>query len=217
MTSNLQSITEEQHYFFKVLQEEYMQAYKMLNSMPPLTFTVYGGAKLQEDSPVYKEIQEFSKELSKLGWGAASGGGPGAMKACLVGGNEGKTDTTGFKINLFREQTPSVATNDYIFENFAPRKHALRQSDIYIFVPGGWGTFDELFELITLQKVDKSPLKPVILYKKDFWAGLLKWLEVQPLKDKLIKPEELENFILLDSPKEVIDFVTKHEIKKTSK
>jgi uncharacterized protein (TIGR00730 family) len=201
-----QSITEDQFTFFKVLKNEYEAAYELLNSMPNLTLTVYGGAKLDEKSMVFKEIQEIGKELSDLGWGMVSGGGPGAMKAALTGGNRGSTPTTAMKIDLSREKTDKIANIDYLFTNFAPRKYALRQSDLYMFVPGGWGTFDELFELITLQKVDKIPHKPVILYKKDFWSGMLKWLENTVLNDGLIKAEELASFVILDTPEEVINY-----------
>jgi uncharacterized protein (TIGR00730 family) len=208
MTNRTEALSEDQYKFLKQVETEYIEAYKVLNNMPPLSFTVYGGAKLSEDHKTYKDTVKICNSLSDKGWSIVSGGGPGAMKAALVGGNLGTTPTTAFKIDLARESTNKVADNEYLFQIFSPRKHALRQSDAYMFVPGGWGTFDELFELLTLQKVDKIPVKPVILYGKAFWSGLIEWLTQTALKS------ELSSFLIFDEPKEVIDFLEKHNIEK---
>lgn len=205
----LQSLSEDQFKLLQILEKEYTTAYKILNIMPSYTVTVYGGAKLKEESNIYSEIVKICTTLSKEGWGMVSGGGPGAMEAALKGGNIGGAPTTAFKIDLLREQTNSDATNEYLFTSFAPRKHALRQSDVYIFVPGGWGTFDELFELVTLQKVNKIQNKPIILYNKEYWTGILKWLKETVLKEGLITQEELESLIVMDSVEEVTSFLLK--------
>jgi uncharacterized protein (TIGR00730 family) len=207
MTSNTESLSEDQYKFLQLIEKEYIAAYKVLNFMPPLSLTVYGGAKLSEDDVTYKDTVKICHEMSVHGWSIVSGGGPGAMKAALIGGNLGKTPTTAFKIDLSRESTNKVADNEYLFSIFSPRKHALRQSDAYMFVPGGWGTFDELFELLTLQKVDKIPLKPVILYGKSFWMGLIDWLKDTALKKSLIKESELAAFLIFDTPDEVTDYL----------
>ncbi len=208
MTNKHQTLSEDQFKFLKKLEEEWTQAYLVLNEMPPLTLTVYGGAKLNETDQAYIDTVKIATELSNKGWGMVTGGGPGAMKAALVGGNNGKTPTTAFKIDLSREATNKVADNEYLFTNFPPRKHALRQSDAYMVVPGGWGTFDELFEVITLQKVNKIPLKPIILYDGKFWKPMIDWFKNEVLKRDLIKEEEINSLYILDSPKEVIDFLT---------
>lgn len=207
MTSNTESLSEDQYKFLQQVEKEYIAAYRLLNNMPSLSLTVYGGAKLSEEDKTYKDTVEICHQMSIHGWSIVSGGGPGAMKAALVGGNLGKTPTTAFKIDLSRESTNKVADNEYLFGLFSPRKHALRQSDAYMFVPGGWGTFDELFELLTLQKVDKIPLKPVILYGKSFWIGLICWLKETALKKDLIKESELESFLVFDTPDEVTEYL----------
>ena len=210
--SRLQSLSEDQFKLLQILEKEYTAAYKILNIMPSYTLTVYGGEKLKEESEVYCQIVKICTILSKVGWGIASGGGPGAMAAALKGGNLGGTATTAFKIDLLREQANFDADNQYLFTSFAPRKHALRQSDVYIFVPGGWGTFDELFELITLQKVNKIQTKPIILYNKEYWTGMLTWLKDTVLKDGLIKQDELDSLLIMDSVEEVTNFLLKKEL-----
>jgi uncharacterized protein (TIGR00730 family) len=215
MTSNFQSITEDQYKFLKVIEEEYIASYELMNSMPNLTLVMYGGTKLEEDSKTYKELVSIAHTLSDKGWGMVSGGGPGAMKAAIVGGNMGKTPTTAIKVDIKKEKSPKIAEHEFLFTNFAPRKFALRQSDVYMFVPGGFGTFDEFFEIVTLQKVDMIPIKPVILYNKEFWDGMLKWLTDTVLKENFITKEELDSWIILDSPEEVIAFLDEEAKKKT--
>jgi uncharacterized protein (TIGR00730 family) len=209
-------MTEDQHKFLKVIEGEYVASYELLNSMPQLTLSIYGGTKLPEEGKTYNEIVQIGHKLSDMGWGMVSGGGPGAMKAAIVGGNLGKTPTTAIKVDIKKEKSPKIAEYEYLFTNFAPRKFALRQSDVYLFVPGGFGTFDEFFEIVTLQKVDMIALKPVILYKKDFWEGMLKWLRETVLTENFITPEELDSWIILDTPEEVIQYLDDHA-KKTIK
>jgi uncharacterized protein (TIGR00730 family) len=208
MNDKHQTISEEQYRFLKIIEDEYIHAFTVLNSMPPLALTVYGGAKLKEEDKTYKDTVKIAHELSNKGWGMVSGGGPGAMKAALVGGKMGETATTAFKIDLSREATDKVADNEYLFTTFSPRKHALRQSDAYLVVPGGWGTFDELFELITLQKVDKITVKPIILYDKKFWSGLIDWIKGEVLDRGLILNKEFDSIYIMDTPAEVITFLT---------
>ncbi len=210
-------MTEDQYKFLKVIESEYIASYDLLNSMPNLTLSIYGGTKLEEGGKTYNEIVDIGHRLSNLGWGMVSGGGPGAMKAAIVGGNLGKTGTTAIKVDIKKEKSPKIAENEFLFTNFAPRKFALRQSDVYLFVPGGFGTFDEFFEIVTLQKVDMIASKPVILYKKDFWEGMIKWLTKTVLKDNFITKEELDSWIILDTPDEVIKFLDDRAKKILSK
>ena len=213
MTSNFQSMTEDQYKFLKIIEGEYIASYDLLNSMPNLTLSIYGGTKLEEGGKTYNEIVDLGHKLSNMGWGMVSGGGPGAMKAAIVGGNLGKTETTAIKVDIKKEKSPKIAANEFLFTNFAPRKFALRQSDVYLFVPGGFGTFDEFFEIVTLQKVDMIAIKQVILYKKDFWEGMLKWLTDTVLKDNFITQEELDSWIILDTPEEVVKYLDEHSKK----
>ncbi|MGL4758317.1 MAG: TIGR00730 family Rossman fold protein, partial [Patescibacteria group bacterium] len=203
------TLEEDQFRFLKKIEQEWTQAYLILNQMPSLTMTVYGGAKLSETDKAYKDTVEICKQLSKKGWGMVTGGGPGAMKAALVGGNDGGTPTTAFKIDLSREETKKVANEEYLFTNFPPRKHALRQSDVIMVVPGGWGTFDELFEVITLQKVEKLTIKPIILYDKEFWQPMMKWLKDHCLKRNLIRESEFNNIHIMDTVEEVVNYLSK--------
>jgi uncharacterized protein (TIGR00730 family) len=202
-----QTISEEQLNYYNMIQEEYQEAFILINSMPPLMVSIYGGARIKEDSKSYQEILSLGQALAQEGYGVATGGGPGAMKAGLVGAMEANGVSVAVKISINREQTDSIAQIEQMFNNFAPRKYCLRQSDAYVFVPGGWGTFDELFEIITLQKVDKAYQKPIILFDKEFWQDMVKWLETSSLKHGLITKEELDSLFIVDSVKEVIEII----------
>lgn len=208
MTNKFQSLSEDQFKYLKTIESEWTQAYIILNDMPSLTLTVYGGAKLLESDKDYKDTVQICHKLSKQGWGIVSGGGPGAMKAAIIGGGLGGAATTAFKIDLSREHTKDIASNNYLFTNFPPRKHALRQSDAYLVVPGGWGTFDELFEVVTLQKVDKIAVKPIILYGKSFWTPMIEWITKEVLSKGLVKQSEIDSLIILDSVDEVVNYLS---------
>jgi uncharacterized protein (TIGR00730 family) len=202
-----QTISEEQFLYLQQINIEYEQAFIMLNQMPPYAVTIYGGSKIKEEDKLYKDIENLAFELAKSGYAVATGGGPGAMKAGIVGANRAGGTSVACKINITKEKSEKIATLEGMFTNFAPRKYMLRQSDAYIFVPGGWGTFDELFEVITLQKVDKTSPKPIFLYKKDFWEEMLTWLKVSSLKPGLITKEEFDSLYVVDNIEEVITII----------
>ena len=209
MINSKQTLTEEQFLLLESIKREYETAFKMVNSMPSLNVTIYGGSKLLPSDVYYKEIFNLANKLGSIGWSVTTGGGPGAMAAGIDGNQKSGGHPTGVKINIINESITEKNNLEYTFSNFAPRKYVLRQADAYIFVPGGWGTFDELFEVITLQKVHKASQKKIILFKSEFWNGLKNWLRDQVLLNKLITEDELESLIILDSIEEVVAEISK--------
>jgi uncharacterized protein (TIGR00730 family) len=202
----LQTLTEDQYNLLLIIRKEYELGMLALNSLGPNTFTFYGGHAVKQDDPAYKMVHRLAKKLAKLGWGVVSGGGPGMMSAALDGAKEGDGQAIAFCIEIEDEKTthkyPDVSLT---FSQFSVRKYMLRQSDAFAFAPGGFGTLDELMEILTLIKTNKFPKKPVFLLDSSFWKGYLTWFEeILSNERKVISEDFMNMFILVDDEDEVI-------------
>lgn len=127
-----------------------------------------------------------------------------------------KRQTLGLRMNLVSEPPPFLGTFDYLFTDFAPRKLALRSSDVLIFAPGGFGTLDELMEILTLLKTKKMSNKQVFLYNSDFWTGLLSWICQKIMTSFLAAEEFLQYFVVCDKTCEILEMIKNSEIYKTN-
>ena len=202
----LQTLDESQYNLLKTLNDEYTQGFLALNSLGAHSVTFYGGAKVQPDDDAYKGVLEIAAEFAKRGWGVVSGGGPGIMEAALKGAQSVEGKAIAFKIDLSGE--PITLSPDLVlmFTQFSARKYLLRQSDAFVFAPGGLGTLDELMEMLTLVKTDKFPKKPIFLYDSVFWKGYVDWFREVLLNDrKVVAADFLNLFCLVDSTQEIID------------
>ena len=173
---NYESLTEEQFLFLEEINEEYKKGFLALNNLTAKSVTFYGGSRIPETSELYKEIVQIGEYFGQNHWTVISGGGPGAMKASLVGGEQADSDTLALNINIKHEEAKSEADTSLLFNNFSARKYMLRQSNILVFVPGGIGTLDELVENLTLVSTHKIAVKTIILFKNKFWAKFLDYL-----------------------------------------
>ncbi|WP_104721405.1 LOG family protein [Helicobacter mesocricetorum] len=173
--------------------------------------TIFGGARVQRQSEAYQKIERLAFKLGREGYSIMTGGGPGIMEAANKGLVESKDKATkvvsiGLNIQLPYEQ----AMNPYveiplIFESFFSRKFVFNHHSIGIVVgQGGFGTLDELSEILTLIATQKMQKIPIILYGRDYWRNFLQWIEGVMLKEGLITKEELEIVSLVDSPEEVL-------------
>jgi uncharacterized protein (TIGR00730 family) len=173
--------------------------------------TIFGSARTKEDNEYYKKTVEIAKLLVDNGFSVLTGGGPGIMEAGNKGAYEIKGESIGLNIKLPYEQFP----NPYItrllnFRYFFVRKvMLLKYSKAVIVFPGGFGTLDELFESITLVQTEKVPKFPIILVGKKFWGGLIEWVKERLITDKMIDPEDMDLFTLVDEPKEIIGYINK--------
>lgn len=174
--------------------------------------TVFGSARCAPSSHWYKESYALGKMLGKNGFTVVTGGGPGIMEAANKGAFEEGAQSIGLNIELPHEQrlNPYV-TLSHGFHYFFTRKVMLAAAaQAYVFFPGGFGTMDELFELLTLVQTGKSSRMPIVLVGKDHWAPLIAWLEgsVYGTQDA-IDPGDLRIFTVVDSAKEAFDIVSK--------
>ncbi len=183
--------------------------------------TIFGGARVAKYSEAYKQIERLAFELGKEGYCIMTGGGPGIMEAANKGlveskDKDSKVVSIGLNIQLPHEQTinPYVEI-PLIFENFFSRKFVFNHHSIGIIVgEGGFGTLDELSEILTLIATQKIQKIPIILYGKEYRKGFFHWIEEVMLKEGLISKEELEIISIADSPKEVLR-ILKNRVVKT--
>ncbi len=170
---------------------------------------VFGSARIPEDSPYYTMAQSLGQRLAAAGFPLIAGGGPGIMEAANKGAYESGGVSIGLNIKLQHESKGNdYQTHRLNFEYFFSRKATFfMHSAAYIALPGGMGTLDELFEVLTLLQTRKVPPAPVILIGTDFWPGLLDWMSEQLLSRGLIAQTDLDRIILTDDPDEAIKHI----------
>ena len=172
----------------------------------------FGSARFTEKNPHYQEALTLSKMLGKAGFSVVTGGGPGIMEAANRGASEAGAESIGLNIQLPKEQR----INQYVkhgigFHYFFTRKVMLSASaQAYVFFPGGFGTLDEFFELITLVQTKKMERIPIVLVGRDYWGTLLTWITTQVYeKHHAIAQEDMEIFKVVQSIDEAYNIILK--------
>ncbi|MGI5917649.1 MAG: TIGR00730 family Rossman fold protein [Anaerolineae bacterium] len=190
------------------IQAEFVEGFDTLAELGPAV-TIFGSARTKEDDPMYQATVETARLLAEEGLAIITGGGPGIMEAGNRGAQMGGGISVGLNIELPFEQ----GTNPYVdisidFHYFFVRKTMfLKYAQAFVIFPGGFGTLDELFESLTLIQTNKITHFPVILFGSEYWEGLLNWLRDTTLARGNISPEDLDHFVVTDSPKEVRDLI----------
>ncbi|MYN13804.1 TIGR00730 family Rossman fold protein [Pusillimonas sp. TS35] len=162
--------------------------------------SIFGSARLRPDSPYYLLSETIGTRLAKAGFTVIAGGGPGIMEAANKGAFEAGGKSVGLNIKLPHETSNNhYQTHSLNFEYFYSRKATFfMHSAAYIALPGGFGTLDELFEVMTLVQTGKVPPAPIILIGTHFWAGLIDWIRSQLLTHKLIGPNDINLLMITD-------------------
>ncbi|HSC53461.1 MAG TPA: TIGR00730 family Rossman fold protein [Phnomibacter sp.] len=194
---------------FKIM-AEFVEGFEALSRIGPC-ISIFGSARTQPGHPHYELAVEIARQLAMEGFGVISGGGPGIMEAANKGAFLAGGKSVGLNIELPFEQKP----NSYIdrdkslnFDYFFVRKTIfVKYSQGYVMMPGGFGTMDEFFEVLTLVQTTKVNRIPMVLVGKEYWKGLVDWINNSMQGEKYINPEDLNLFTLVDSPKEVVDYI----------
>lgn len=170
--------------------------------------TVFGSARIKPTDPLYNDAYELGKSLSNAGYNVFTGGGPGIMSAANKGAYEGKSKSIGLNIDLPQEQSSNPYLDENItFDYFFSRKVMLvKYSSACVYFPGGFGTADELMEVLTLMQTNKMKKVPIILYDSKFWESLLLWIE-QSVEKSYVSRENFELIRVVDSVEEIINIV----------
>jgi uncharacterized protein (TIGR00730 family) len=172
---------------------------------------VFGSARTRGDDSYYASAQETSGLLARAGFTVITGGGPGIMEAANRGSFEAGGVSIGCNIELPFEQQPNpYQTRSMKFKYFFVRKTMfVKYSNAFVIFPGGYGTLDELFEALTLIQTRKIRNFPVVLFGKEYWGGMFRWIEEMMLKSKYINDADYRMLHLTDSPSEVVEIIVR--------
>lgn len=205
---------EESWRMFRII-GEFVEGFDTLNNIEPAV-AVYGSARLKETDDLYAETVEISRRLGEMGLTVITGGGPGVMEAANKGALQAGAASIGLNIELPGQEYPnSYTTRAITFHHFFIRKVMLvKYTSVFIIMPGGMGTLDELTEVLTLMQTHKIKPFPVILYKSNYWQGLLQWLKETVLLHNFISKEDLNLLRMCDDADEVVDSVKKWYTKR---
>jgi len=168
--------------------------------------TVWGSARAKKEDVFYKKAVETGKLLAKKGYAVITGGGPGIMEAANLGATLGKGESIGINIELPHEQKPNPYINTLIScRYFFTRKVMfVKYAKGFIIFPGGFGTLDEFTETITLIQTERIHKFPVVLIGKDYWKGLVDWMEKVLVGKGYIDDEDMHIFKIVEEPEEAV-------------
>jgi uncharacterized protein (TIGR00730 family) len=187
---------------------EFVEANERLSELRPAV-SIFGSARTPVDSPWYHLTLDISRKLSDAGFAVISGGGPGIMEAANKGAFAGASPSVGLNIELPHEQSNNAFQNISLrFRHFFARKVAfVKYADAYVVMPGGFGTLDELTEVLTLIQTGKSRKIPVILVGSAFWQGFLDWSREQLQGNGWIGKNDLQLMQVIDDADGVLKAV----------
>ena len=203
-------LTRESWKIFQIM-AEFVEGFERLARIKP-SVSIFGSARTSPSHPYYKLTEEISRLLSDAGFSVVSGGGPGIMEAANKGAYAGKSPSIGLNIQLPHEQAGNPYQDISLsFRHFFSRKVMfVKYAAAYVVLPGGFGTLDELAEILTLVQTGKTRRIPIILVHSPFWNGLVDWFRDTLAAEGTINPEDLNLFKVLDEPQEVVDAIFSH-------
>lgn len=193
---------------FKII-SELVEGFEKLARIGPCV-SIFGSARTHYNDKYYRLAEEIAFKLTQNGYGVITGGGPGIMEAANKGARRGNGKSVGINIDLPFEQNPNSfidADKLITFDHFFVRKVMfMKYAQGFIVLPGGFGTFDELFEAITLIQTKKIGKFPIILVGMNYWKGLVEWVkEVMLEEENNISPDDLNLFTVVDTADEAVD------------
>ena len=191
------------------IQSEFVEGFGMLAELGP-AISVFGSARVGPADPEYALAERLGAALARAGYAVITGGGPGAMAAA----NKGASQAGGVSVGLGIELPLEAGLNEWVdvginFRYFFARKTMfVKYAQGFVVLPGGFGTFDELFEAVTLVQTQKVTSFPVVLMGASYWSGLLDWLKTTVLADGKIGEADLGILDLTDDPDEAVAILT---------
>jgi len=192
---------------------EFVDSFQTLSQVGPAV-TIFGSARAKANDKYYRAATAIGKKLAKHNLAIITGGGPGVMEAANKGATQAGGKSVGLNIELPKEQFANPFSNVPIhFHYFFARKVCFVKYSLgFIYMPGGFGTLDELFEVLTLVQTERIPQFPLILFGGDYWRGLLRWAKSQ-MQDhhSFISPGDLDLLKITDDTDEVVRIIMEYE------
>lgn len=210
MPGKLESFTENPNWRIFRIMAEFIEGFEFLDKFHG-EVTIFGSSRTDVNDAYYQKAKELGYLLGSAGYTVITGGGPGIMEAANWGAYEAGAESVGLDIELPTEQRRNeFVTRAIGFHYFFTRKVMLSASaQAYVFFPGGFGTLDELSEMITLTQTEKIPMNvPSILVGSSYWKPLIAWIKDKMYKEhRYINKKDMDLFHLVDTPKEVMRII----------
>lgn len=212
----LHEVEEEIKKRVSLIDNEFNRGFDFIKNQPK-SVTFFGSARLPEDDAAYKKARSIGAKLAKLGYSIVTGGGPGIMEAANRGAFEAEGRSLGLNIKLPHEQVRNPYITDSVeFYYFFIRKVMMSFSaEAYLFFPGGFGTLDEFFEIVTLVQTKKIENVPIILVGNDFWKPLQEFIRTIMLeKNRTVDKEDMSLYTITEDEDEILEIVKKVPIRE---
>ncbi len=199
---------------FKIM-SEFVEGFETMNKIGPCV-SIYGSARTKPDHPYYQMSVDLARLLVEEGFGVITGGGPGIMEAANKGAHEANGKSVGLNIDLPHEQyhNPYIDADKLLNHRyfFVRKVMFVKYGQAFVFMPGGFGTLDEMFECLTLIQTQKIDPVPVILVGTAFWKGLIEWMKTVMLEENNnISPKDLDLLPVTDDLNEVVKIIQDFE------
>jgi uncharacterized protein (TIGR00730 family) len=205
-----QSSAREAWRMFEII-AEFVTATERLQTIQPAV-SIFGSARMTPENAYYRVAEDIARRLSEAGFAVISGGGPGIMEAVNKGAYEGSSPSVGLNIELPHEQSAnSFQDVSHTFQHFFARKVMfVKHSCAFVMMPGGFGTLDELMEVLTLVQTGKIRRIPVILVHSPFWRGLLDWIHDTLVREGMVGVDDDKLIQVIDEPQAVVEAIFNH-------
>jgi len=190
------------------IMSEFVEGFDRMAKIPPAV-SIYGSARFAADHPYYLLTEDIARALSDAGFSVISGGGPGIMEAANKGAFAGDSLSVGLNISLPHEQHDNGYQDVSLhFRHFFTRKVMfVKYASAYVAMPGGFGTLDELSEILTLIQTCKVPRVPIVLVNAKFWQGLMDWFVDTLIPESTISEEDLDLIKIVETPEQVLEAI----------
>ena len=198
-----------------VIEAEFKAGFDFIKRYPK-TVSFFGSARIGSDNPHYQKARDLAKLLAEKNYAVVTGGGPGIMEAANRGALEAGGRSLGLTIKLPEEQKTNLYLTDSVaFYYFFVRKVCLTFSaEAFVYFPGGFGTLDEFFEIITLIQTNKIPKAPIILVGADYWRPLDQYIKNELYeKHRAISEMDTNLYYILEDEKEIIDLISHYPVR----
>jgi len=188
---------------------EFVEGFDTLARLGPAV-SIFGSARTRPGAPMYETARNLAARLARDGFTIITGGGPGIMEAANRGAKEADGVSVGLAIELPHEHGPNpyVDIAQYFHYFFVRKTMFVKYAQAFVIFPGGFGTFDELFESLTLVQTEKIDHFPIILFGHEYWQGLLEWVEREVIPAGNVSAADLEILRVSDDIEEIATIIS---------